>query len=109
MTLLARVARRSTPAHAHTAPTPRGAGPATRNSAGLLGDTLRKAMTEEIEAELATRVRNQVRAQTWPGRLHTWRVGAEGRVFAAVQTVQALVWLDAGPAPAIDPDDPRVR
>ncbi len=101
MTLNARVAGRATPAHAHTAPTPRGA--------GLLSDKQRKAMTEEIEAELATRVRNQVRAQTWPGRLHTWRVGAEGRMFAAVQTVQALVWLGAGQAPAIDPDDPRVR
>lgn len=91
----------STPAAASAAPHP--APPR------LLGDPQRKALITELETELRQRVRAQVTGRTWPGRLATWSVTAEGRVLAGVQTRCALVWLDAGAAPEVDPNDPRLQ
>ncbi len=74
-----------------------------------LTDEQRKALIDEINAEFWQRVRGQVRHRPWPGRLKTWDVTPEGRVLAGVQTRLALVWLDAGPTPVIEANDPRLQ
>lgn len=69
----------------------------------------RKALVAEINAESWQRVCGQVRHRPRPGRLRSWDLTPEGRVLAGVQTRQALVWLDAGPIPILEPSDQRLR
>ena len=75
----------------------------------LLTDAQRRALVAELDREHWKRVREQCRQRPWPGRLMAWDVSPEGRVLAGVATRQALVWLDAGPAPLPDAADPRLQ
>ncbi len=76
---------------------------------GLLPEAQRKALIAELDREHWKRVRDQCSQRSWPGRLQAWDVSPDGRVLAGVVTERALVWLDAGPAPAPDPADPRLQ
>jgi hypothetical protein len=79
------------------------------SAAALLTEAQRRALLAELDREFWQRVRGQCRQRPWPGRLQSWDVSPEGRVLAGVITGRALVWLDAGPAPVPDPQDPRLQ
>lgn len=86
-----------------------GASLAPEQSRGLLSEAQRKALVAELDREYWQRVRGQCSRRTWPGRLQAWDVSPDGRVMAGVVTGRAMVWLDAGPAPVADSQDPRLQ
>ena len=75
---------------------------------GLLTEAQRKALVAALDKEFWRRVRGQCSQRPWPGRLQAWDVSPEGRVLAGVMTGRAMVWLDAGPVPVADEQDPRM-
>ena len=82
---------------------------APEKTRGLLTEAQRKALVAALDREFWQRVRGQCSGRTWPGRLQAWDVSPEGRVLAGVMTGRAMVWLDAGPMPVADADDPRLQ
>ena len=80
---------------------------APEQARGLLTEAQRKALVAALDKEFWQRVRGQCSQRPWPGRLQAWDVSPEGRVLAGVMTGRAMVWLDAGPAPVADEQDPR--
>jgi hypothetical protein len=90
---------------------PRGieAPPTTEPVRGLLTEAQRQALVAALDREFWQRVQGQCRQRPWPGRLQAWDVSPEGRVLAGVMTGRALVWLDAGPVPVADAQDPRLQ
>ena len=81
--------------------------PASRRD--LLTEEQRKALVAALNREYWQRVRSQCHQRPWPGRLTAWDVSPDGRVLAGVITRRALVWLDAGPVPVADVQDPRMQ
>lgn len=81
---------------------------APEQAGGLLTEAQRKALVAALDREFWQRVRGQCSQRPWPGRLQAWDVSPEGRVLAGVMTGRAMVWLDAGPAPVADEQDPRL-
>jgi hypothetical protein len=81
---------------------------APEQARGLLTEAQRKALVAALDKEFWQRVRGQCSQRPWPGRLQAWDVSPEGRVLAGVMTGRAMVWLDAGPLPVADEQDPRL-
>ncbi len=81
---------------------------APEQARGLLTEAQRKALVAALDKEFWQRVRGQCSQRPWPGRLQAWDVSPEGRVLAGVMTGRAMVWLDAGPVPVADEQDPRL-
>ena len=82
---------------------------APEHARSLLTDVQRKALVAELDREFWQRVRGQCNRRPWPGRLQAWDVSPDGRVLAGVITGRAMVWLDAGPIPVADEQDPRLQ
>jgi hypothetical protein len=75
----------------------------------LLTDDQRRSLTAELKREYWQNVRGQCQGRQWPGKLQAWDVSPDGRVLAGIQTRQALIWMDAGPQPAVSQQDPRMQ
>jgi hypothetical protein len=74
-----------------------------------LTDAQRRALTADLKKEFWQNVRGQCQGRQWPGKLQAWDVSPEGRVLAGIQTPQALIWMDAGPQPAVSQEDLACR
>jgi hypothetical protein len=75
----------------------------------LLTDEQRRSLTAELKRQYWQNVRGQCQGRQWPGKLQAWDVIPDGRVLAGIQTRQALIWMDAGPQPAVSQQDPRIQ